>query len=188
MVVKAGYGRKKNKTRINAVNMRSPGSVCGVSQKDRCRNSDVRQQCGMKEDVVTRVGKRYLAVVLRHGSKTRMFLAISKATIKLAQPGAVQKAQAGASSGRGRARQLFVLTLAIAFKSCLPSPRHSALAVSAALIFKSLGYWFYERNGLPISTQRQLAYNEDSLLLYSVAGDCCKSRFVRSNRSDSEQK
>ncbi|GBP43973.1 hypothetical protein EVAR_27141_1 [Eumeta japonica] len=28
--------------------------MCGVSRKDRCRNSDVRARCGLKEDVVTR--------------------------------------------------------------------------------------------------------------------------------------
>ncbi|GBP88458.1 hypothetical protein EVAR_68228_1 [Eumeta japonica] len=28
---------------------------CRVSLKDRCRNSDDREQCGLKEDVVTRV-------------------------------------------------------------------------------------------------------------------------------------
>ncbi|GBP75640.1 hypothetical protein EVAR_28852_1 [Eumeta japonica] len=29
--------------------------MCGVSGKDRCRNSDVIERCGLKEDVVTRV-------------------------------------------------------------------------------------------------------------------------------------
>ncbi|GBP74848.1 hypothetical protein EVAR_55346_1 [Eumeta japonica] len=29
--------------------------ICEVSRKDRCRNSDVRERCGSKEDVVTRV-------------------------------------------------------------------------------------------------------------------------------------
>ncbi|GBP81485.1 hypothetical protein EVAR_86166_1 [Eumeta japonica] len=35
--------------------MRSLRSMCGVSWKDRCRNSDVRERCDLKEDVVTRV-------------------------------------------------------------------------------------------------------------------------------------
>ncbi|GBP70363.1 hypothetical protein EVAR_51686_1 [Eumeta japonica] len=30
-------------------------SMCAVFQKDRCRDSDVRERCGLKEDVVTRV-------------------------------------------------------------------------------------------------------------------------------------
>ncbi|GBP43284.1 hypothetical protein EVAR_31168_1 [Eumeta japonica] len=47
--------RKKNESRINAVEMRSLCSMCGVSRKDRCRNSDVRERCSLKEDVVTRV-------------------------------------------------------------------------------------------------------------------------------------
>ncbi|GBP61971.1 hypothetical protein EVAR_40979_1 [Eumeta japonica] len=50
-----GSGRKKNESRINAVEMRSLRSMYGVSRKDRCRNSDVRERCGLKEDVVTRV-------------------------------------------------------------------------------------------------------------------------------------
>ncbi|GBP30358.1 hypothetical protein EVAR_18157_1 [Eumeta japonica] len=35
--------------------MRSLPSMCGVSRKDRCRNSGDRERCGSKEDVVTRV-------------------------------------------------------------------------------------------------------------------------------------
>ncbi|GBP56593.1 hypothetical protein EVAR_80356_1 [Eumeta japonica] len=45
---------KKNESRVNAVEMRSLCSVCGVSRNDRCRNSDVRERCGLKEVVVTR--------------------------------------------------------------------------------------------------------------------------------------
>ncbi|GBP49367.1 hypothetical protein EVAR_24672_1 [Eumeta japonica] len=37
--------------------MRSLRSICGVSQKDRCRNNDIRERCALKEDVVTRVAK-----------------------------------------------------------------------------------------------------------------------------------
>ncbi|GBP62731.1 hypothetical protein EVAR_56249_1 [Eumeta japonica] len=32
--------------------------VCVVSPKDRCRNSNVRERCDFKEDVVTRVATR----------------------------------------------------------------------------------------------------------------------------------
>ncbi|GBP38275.1 hypothetical protein EVAR_29219_1 [Eumeta japonica] len=39
----------------NAVEMRSLRSICGVSRKDRRKNSDLRERCGLKEDVVTRV-------------------------------------------------------------------------------------------------------------------------------------
>ncbi|GBP70539.1 hypothetical protein EVAR_47922_1 [Eumeta japonica] len=47
--------QKKNESRINAVEIRSLRSMCGVSRKDRCRKSDVRERCGLQEDVVTRV-------------------------------------------------------------------------------------------------------------------------------------
>ncbi|GBP62670.1 hypothetical protein EVAR_51916_1 [Eumeta japonica] len=47
--------QKKSGSRINAVEMRSLRGMCGVSREDRCRNSDVRERCGLKEDVVTRV-------------------------------------------------------------------------------------------------------------------------------------
>ncbi|GBP59956.1 hypothetical protein EVAR_89027_1 [Eumeta japonica] len=44
--------QKKNECiRINAVEMRSLRSMCGVSWKGRCRNGDVRERCGLKEDV-----------------------------------------------------------------------------------------------------------------------------------------
>ncbi|GBP51118.1 hypothetical protein EVAR_31843_1 [Eumeta japonica] len=48
---KSWVWQKKDEIRINAVKIRS---MCGVSRKDRCRNSDVRERCGLKEDV-TRV-------------------------------------------------------------------------------------------------------------------------------------
>ncbi|GBP39161.1 hypothetical protein EVAR_26947_1 [Eumeta japonica] len=47
--------QKKNESKINAVEMRSLRSICGVSQKHRCRNSDDRGRCDLKEDVVTRL-------------------------------------------------------------------------------------------------------------------------------------
>ncbi|GBP64102.1 hypothetical protein EVAR_51102_1 [Eumeta japonica] len=40
--------------------MRSLRSMCGVYWKDRCRNSDVTERCGLKEDVVTRVERGML--------------------------------------------------------------------------------------------------------------------------------
>ncbi|GBP80523.1 hypothetical protein EVAR_63273_1 [Eumeta japonica] len=58
MVLKAGYG-KRNESRTIAVKMRSLRSMCGVSRKDRCRNSDIKV-CGLKEDVVTRVERGVL--------------------------------------------------------------------------------------------------------------------------------
>ncbi|GBP36261.1 hypothetical protein EVAR_85509_1 [Eumeta japonica] len=40
--------------------MRSLSSMCRVSWKDRCRNSNVRERCGLKEDVVTGVERGML--------------------------------------------------------------------------------------------------------------------------------
>ncbi|GBP28475.1 hypothetical protein EVAR_93422_1 [Eumeta japonica] len=47
--------QKKNESRINAVEIRSLRTVCGASRKDISRNSDVKERCGLKEEVVTRV-------------------------------------------------------------------------------------------------------------------------------------
>ncbi|GBP22083.1 hypothetical protein EVAR_94122_1 [Eumeta japonica] len=46
---------EEKRSRINAVEMRSLGSMCGVSRKDRCSNSNFRERYGLKEDVVPRV-------------------------------------------------------------------------------------------------------------------------------------
>ncbi|GBP40204.1 hypothetical protein EVAR_37605_1 [Eumeta japonica] len=46
--------QEENESRINAVEMRSLRSMCGVCRKGRCRNSNVRELCDLK-DVVTRV-------------------------------------------------------------------------------------------------------------------------------------
>ncbi|GBP41816.1 hypothetical protein EVAR_26938_1 [Eumeta japonica] len=42
------------------VEMRPLRSVCAVHWKDRCRSSDIRKQCGLKQDVVTRVERGML--------------------------------------------------------------------------------------------------------------------------------
>ncbi|GBP43316.1 hypothetical protein EVAR_31200_1 [Eumeta japonica] len=57
---KSWVWQKKNESRINAVEVRSLCGVCGVSRKDRCRNSDVRERCGLKKDVVTWVERAML--------------------------------------------------------------------------------------------------------------------------------
>ncbi|GBP89573.1 hypothetical protein EVAR_100017_1 [Eumeta japonica] len=41
--------------KINAVEMQSLSSMYGVSRKDRYRNSDVRDQSGLTEGVVSRI-------------------------------------------------------------------------------------------------------------------------------------
>ncbi|GBP93311.1 Wilms tumor protein homolog B [Eumeta japonica] len=52
--------QKKNESRINAVQLRLLRSMCGVSRKNKCRNSDVRGQYGLKEDVVNRVERGWV--------------------------------------------------------------------------------------------------------------------------------
>ncbi|GBP50991.1 hypothetical protein EVAR_37148_1 [Eumeta japonica] len=49
--------------------MRLLRSMCGVSRKDRCRNSDVRERCGLKGDVVTKVER---GVTLYFSDSTRI--------------------------------------------------------------------------------------------------------------------
>ncbi|GBP62500.1 hypothetical protein EVAR_44740_1 [Eumeta japonica] len=48
--------QKKNESRINVVEIRSSRSM----SKDRCKNSDIRERCSLKEDVVTRVERGML--------------------------------------------------------------------------------------------------------------------------------
>ncbi|GBP05338.1 hypothetical protein EVAR_76770_1 [Eumeta japonica] len=43
---------EENESWINTTKMRSQRSTCGVTRKDRCRNSDVRERCGLKKDVI----------------------------------------------------------------------------------------------------------------------------------------
>ncbi|GBP30976.1 hypothetical protein EVAR_81874_1 [Eumeta japonica] len=52
--------QKKNESRINAVEMRSLRYMYGMFLKDTCRNSDVRERCGLKKDVVTTIEKGML--------------------------------------------------------------------------------------------------------------------------------
>ncbi|GBP00841.1 hypothetical protein EVAR_69134_1 [Eumeta japonica] len=59
--------KMKIESRINVTEMRSMHGMCGVSLKDRCRNSDVRERCGLQEDVVTRVERDMYAVVCPPG-------------------------------------------------------------------------------------------------------------------------
>ncbi|GBP77054.1 hypothetical protein EVAR_45962_1 [Eumeta japonica] len=44
--------QKKNESRTNAVEMRFPRNTCGVSMKDRCSNSDVRERDAFQKDVI----------------------------------------------------------------------------------------------------------------------------------------
>ncbi|GBP55703.1 Cuticle protein 19 [Eumeta japonica] len=46
---------EERRRRINALEMRFLRNMCGASSKDRCRDSDGEELCGLKEDVVIRV-------------------------------------------------------------------------------------------------------------------------------------
>ncbi|KAF9790000.1 hypothetical protein SFRURICE_002365 [Spodoptera frugiperda] len=52
--------QKKHESRINAVEMRALRSMCGVKLSDRVKNSVVREKCGLKDDLVTRIEKGML--------------------------------------------------------------------------------------------------------------------------------
>ncbi|GBP81757.1 hypothetical protein EVAR_62673_1 [Eumeta japonica] len=66
---------EENENGINAVEMQSMRYICGVSLKDKCRNSDVTQGCGLKINVVTKV-ERVVAI----SSSVKTFLADPAAT------------------------------------------------------------------------------------------------------------
>ena len=51
---------KRHESRINAVEMRSLRSMCGVTLNDRVRNEVIRERCGLQEDVVTKAEKSML--------------------------------------------------------------------------------------------------------------------------------
>ncbi|GBP46389.1 hypothetical protein EVAR_36369_1 [Eumeta japonica] len=53
--MESGVRREKNESEMNAVQARSVRSACRVPLKDRRRDSDVRERCGLKQDVVNKV-------------------------------------------------------------------------------------------------------------------------------------
>ncbi|GBO99962.1 hypothetical protein EVAR_74314_1 [Eumeta japonica] len=57
-----------NKNMVRPQEMRSLRSMCRVSRKDRRRNSDVRERCNLKEDVVSKVERG----ILRFGHLEKM--------------------------------------------------------------------------------------------------------------------
>ena len=50
----------KHGSRINAVEMRSSRSMCCVTLNNRLRNEVIRERCGLKEDVVTKIEKSFI--------------------------------------------------------------------------------------------------------------------------------
>jgi hypothetical protein len=52
--------QKKHTSRLNAVEMRAVRSMIGVKLSDGVRKQVVRKECGVKEDVVTKIEKNML--------------------------------------------------------------------------------------------------------------------------------
>jgi hypothetical protein len=49
-----------HKSRVNAVEMPAIRSMIGVKLSDRVRNEVIREECGVKEDVVTKIEKNMM--------------------------------------------------------------------------------------------------------------------------------
>jgi hypothetical protein len=52
--------QKKHTSSVNAVEMRALRSMIGVKLSDRVRNEVIREECGVKEDVLTEIKKNML--------------------------------------------------------------------------------------------------------------------------------
>jgi hypothetical protein len=52
--------QKKHTSRVNAVEMQALRSMIGVKLSDRVRNDVIREECGVKEDIVTKIEKNIL--------------------------------------------------------------------------------------------------------------------------------
>ena len=50
----------RHESKINALELRSLRSMSGITLNDRVRNEVIRECCGLKEDVVTKVEKNML--------------------------------------------------------------------------------------------------------------------------------
>ncbi|GBP40479.1 hypothetical protein EVAR_30537_1 [Eumeta japonica] len=56
--------QRKYENSINAVEIRTLHTMCGVSVKDRCENSNTRERYGLKENVVDRGQKEFVSPAL----------------------------------------------------------------------------------------------------------------------------
>ena len=89
--------QKKHKSKINAVEMRALRSMCGLKLCDRVKNSVIREKCGVKEDVVTKIEKgmlRWFGHVERMDER------------RLTKE--IYKARVNGNVGRGRPRRMFL--------------------------------------------------------------------------------
>jgi hypothetical protein len=89
--------QEKHISRVNAVEMRALRSMIGVKLTDRVRNEVIREECGMKEDVVTKIEKnmfRWFGHVERMDER------------RLTKE--IYAGDVGGTSGRGRPRRTFL--------------------------------------------------------------------------------
>ena len=86
----------RHESRINAVEMRSLRSMGGVTLNDRVRNEVIRERCGLKEDVVTKVDKSML----------RWFGHVERMSERRLAKG-IYVADVSGNAGRGRPRKTY---------------------------------------------------------------------------------
>jgi hypothetical protein len=89
--------QKKHTSRVNAVEMRALRSTIGVKLSDSVRNEVIREECGVKEDVVTKIKKnmlRWFGHVERMDGRT-----LTKQ---------IYEADVGGNAGSGRPGRLFL--------------------------------------------------------------------------------
>jgi hypothetical protein len=90
--------QKKHISRVNAVReMRSLRSMIGVKLSDKVKNDVIREECGVKEDVVTKIKKNML----------RWFGHVEKMDERRLTK-EIYKADLGGNAERGRLRRIFL--------------------------------------------------------------------------------
>jgi hypothetical protein len=90
--------QKKHISRVNAVEMRALRSMIGVRLSDRVRNEVIREECGVKEDLVTKIKKNMLRWFghVERMDEWRLTKEIYEADV------------GGTAAGRGRPRRTFL--------------------------------------------------------------------------------
>jgi hypothetical protein len=89
--------QKKHISRVNAVEMRALRSMIGVKLSGRVRNEVIREECGVKEDVVTKIEKHML----------RWFGHVERMDERRLTK-EIYEADVGGTAGRGRPRRTFL--------------------------------------------------------------------------------
>jgi hypothetical protein len=89
--------QKKTTSRVNAVDMPALRSMIGKKLSDRVRNEVIKEECGMKEDVVTKIEKNML----------RWFGHVERMNERILTK-EIYKADLGGNAGRGIPRRTFL--------------------------------------------------------------------------------